>query len=70
VHISQIKVQCCRSVGRNPCPGLSPDAFVAVISISLFDQFSCFSENCLTVSTFENFISSSILGDGVCMSIG
>jgi hypothetical protein len=64
------KCNVCRSLGRNPCPGLSPDAFVAVISISRFDQFPGFSENCLTVSTFRNFISSSILEDGVCMSTG
>jgi hypothetical protein len=60
----------CRSLGRNSCLGLSLDAFMAVISISLFDQFSGFPENCLTVSTFGNCISSSILGDGVCMSTG
>jgi hypothetical protein len=47
------KCNVCRSLGRNPCPGLSPDAFVALIPISLFDQFSGFPENCLTVSTFE-----------------
>jgi hypothetical protein len=64
------KCNVCRSLGRNPCLGLSPDAFVAVISISVFDQFLgfFFPENCLTVSTFGNFISSSSLGDGVCMS--
>jgi hypothetical protein len=56
------------SLGRNPCPGLSPDAFVAVIPISLFDQFPGFFRKFLMVSTFRNFISSSILGDGVCMS--
>jgi hypothetical protein len=61
------KCNVCRSLRRNPCPGLSPDAFVAVISIYLFDQFLGFPENCLTVSTFGNFISASILGDGVCM---
>jgi hypothetical protein len=33
-------------------------------------SFHVFLENCLTVSTFGNFISSSILGDGVCMSTG
>jgi hypothetical protein len=31
-------------------------------------SFQGFSENYLTISTFENFISSSILGDGVCVS--
>jgi hypothetical protein len=29
-----------------------------------------FPENCLTVSTFGNCITSSILGDGVCLSTG
>jgi hypothetical protein len=59
------KCNVCRSLRRNPCPGLSPDTFVAVISISLFDQFPGFSRKLLNVSTFGNFISSSILGDGV-----
>jgi hypothetical protein len=36
------KQNVCRSVGRNPCLGLSPDAFVVVISISLFGQFPGF----------------------------
>jgi hypothetical protein len=34
----------CRSLGRYPCPGLSSDAFVEVISISLFDLFPGFSK--------------------------
>jgi hypothetical protein len=37
----------CRSLGRNPCPGLSPDAFVAVISIYLFHKFSGLSRKLL-----------------------
>jgi hypothetical protein len=41
------KCNICRSLGRNPCLGLSPDAFVAVISISLFDQFSSVSRKLL-----------------------
>jgi hypothetical protein len=36
------KCNVCRLLGKNPSPGLSPDAFVEVISISLFDQFSGF----------------------------
>jgi hypothetical protein len=36
---SRSKCNVCRSLGYNPCLGLSPDAFVAVISITLFDQF-------------------------------
>jgi hypothetical protein len=59
-----------RLLERNPCSGLSHDALVAAISISLFDQFAGFSEHCLTVSTFGNFISSLILGYGICMSTG
>jgi hypothetical protein len=47
VHVPQIKCNVCRSLGRNPCPGLSLDAFVAVISISLFDQFPDFSKKLL-----------------------
>jgi hypothetical protein len=64
------KCNVCRSLERNPALGLSPDAIVVVISISIFDQFQRFPENCLTVTTFGNFIYSSILGDGVCMSTG
>jgi hypothetical protein len=41
------KCNACRSLGRNSCPGLSPDAFVAVISISLFDPFPGFSRKFL-----------------------
>jgi hypothetical protein len=33
-------------------------------------SFQVFPKNCLTVSAFGNFISSLILGDGVCMSTG
>jgi hypothetical protein len=47
VHVPQIKVQFFWSLGRNACPGLSPNAFVAVISISLFDQFPGFSRKLL-----------------------
>jgi hypothetical protein len=43
--ISNLNV--CRSLGRDTCPGLSPDEFVTVISISLFDQFSGFSRKLL-----------------------
>jgi hypothetical protein len=64
------KCNVCRSLGRNSCPGLSPDAFVAVISISLFDQFPGFSRRLLNGWHFGNFIFSLILGDGVCMSTG
>jgi hypothetical protein len=44
VHVPQIMCNACRSLGRNHCPGLSHDAFAAVISISLFDQFPGFSK--------------------------
>jgi hypothetical protein len=36
------KCYACRSLGRNPCLCLSPNAFLAVILISLFDQFPGF----------------------------
>jgi hypothetical protein len=59
-----------RSLGSTPCPGLSPDEFVAVISISQVVQFQAFLGNCLAVNTFGNSMSSLILRDGVCMSTG
>jgi hypothetical protein len=49
------KCNVCRSLGRNPCPGLSPDTFVAVISISLFDQFPGFSRKLLNGQYFWKF---------------
>jgi hypothetical protein len=70
VHVTQIEVQCYRSLWSNPCPGLSPDEFVVVISISLFVKFQAFIGNCLAVTIFGNSISSSILRDIVCMSTG
>jgi hypothetical protein len=48
------------SLGCTPCPGLSPNIFVAIISISLCIQLSVFSGLCLAESTFGNSISSSI----------
>jgi hypothetical protein len=47
VYVPRTKCNVCRSLGRNRCLDLSPDAFVVVISISLFDQFSGFSRKFL-----------------------
>jgi hypothetical protein len=58
------------SLGSTPYPGLSPNEFVTVTSISLDDQFLGFSGKLLNGSTFGNSMSSSILRDGVRMSTG
>jgi hypothetical protein len=64
-----------RSPWRTPCPRLSSGGFVLEVTISLSDQIvprrpfpGFLSRKFLTYSTFGNSISSSILGDGVCMS--
>jgi hypothetical protein len=54
VHVTQIECNVCRSLWSNPCPGLSPDEFVAMISISLVVQFSGFS-NLPSYSVFKLF---------------